>query len=230
MKIGSLIRTLTGRSYDIGSGDIGYLLQKGGAPFVRGLLWSLVRLRRPKGLLLGKGIQFISAGRLQMKRGVSIGAGSYVDCSAKAGITLGTKVTIRERAWIQGRSGLNMRAEGLWIGDMSYIGPNAVLGIGGPIRIGRNVQAGAGLTLSAESHTADAYGRFTSGHVHRLGITIGDDCWFGNNVCVLDGVNIGDGCVIGAGAVVTHDITSGSVAVGVPARVIRRGGEIPHLP
>lgn len=221
MFIAAIVRKLTGRSYRIEADDISYLVQKGAMPFLRGALWSLARLRRPNGLLLGARVQFVSAGRLRAGRGVSIGAGSYVDCSARNGIVLNAKVTLRERAWIQGRSGLNERAEGLWIGELSYIGPNAVLGIGGPIRIGRRVQAGAGLTLSAESHEADADGSFTSGHVRRLGITIGDDCWIGNNVCVLDGVDIGAGSVIGAGAVVTRTVPPGSVAVGAPARVIR---------
>ena len=39
---------------------------------------------------------------------------------------------------------------------------------------------------------------------------------------VLDGVTIGKGSVIGAGSVVTKDIASYSVAVGVPARVIKK--------
>ncbi len=52
-------------------------------------------------------------------------------------------------------------------------------------------------------------------------VTIGHDCWFGANVTICPGVTIGDGCVIGAGSVVTHDIPSMSVAVGVPCRVLR---------
>jgi acetyltransferase-like isoleucine patch superfamily enzyme len=50
---------------------------------------------------------------------------------------------------------------------------------------------------------------------------IEDDCWLGDGVKVLDGVTIGRGSVIGAGAVVTKDIPPFSVAVGVPARVIK---------
>ncbi|MBW4484855.1 MAG: acyltransferase [Tildeniella torsiva UHER 1998/13D] len=54
-----------------------------------------------------------------------------------------------------------------------------------------------------------------------LGITIEDDCWLGTGVRVLDGVTIGIGSVIGAGAVVSRDIPPYSIAVGVPARVIK---------
>ncbi len=53
-------------------------------------------------------------------------------------------------------------------------------------------------------------------------ITVGSDVWFGGGVKVLPGVTIGDNVVIGAGSVVVHDIPSGSVAVGNPARVIKR--------
>ena len=54
-----------------------------------------------------------------------------------------------------------------------------------------------------------------------LPITIGDNCWFGANVTVMPGVKIGSGCVIGAGSVVTKDIPDNSLAIGVPARVIK---------
>jgi acetyltransferase-like isoleucine patch superfamily enzyme len=40
-------------------------------------------------------------------------------------------------------------------------------------------------------------------------------------VRVLKGVNIGDGAVIGAGSVVTCDIPPFSIAVGVPAKVVK---------
>jgi acetyltransferase-like isoleucine patch superfamily enzyme len=49
---------------------------------------------------------------------------------------------------------------------------------------------------------------------------IGEGCWLGANVVVLDGVSIGNHSVIGAGAVVTKAIPENSVAVGVPARVV----------
>ena len=52
-------------------------------------------------------------------------------------------------------------------------------------------------------------------------ITIGENVWLGARVIVLPGVTIGDDSVIGIGSVVTQDIPPGSVAVGVPARVVR---------
>jgi acetyltransferase-like isoleucine patch superfamily enzyme len=63
----------------------------------------------------------------------------------------------------------------------------------------------------------------------KVGISIGDDVWIGCGVTVLDGVKIGDGCVVGAGAVVTRTLPNYSLAVGVPARVIRIRQEASEL-
>ena len=52
-------------------------------------------------------------------------------------------------------------------------------------------------------------------------VEIGEGSWLGENVCVL-GAHIGKHCIIGANSVVTKDIPDYSVAVGVPARVIKR--------
>ncbi|MBT8488179.1 MAG: hypothetical protein KJO65_05035 [Gemmatimonadetes bacterium] len=52
-------------------------------------------------------------------------------------------------------------------------------------------------------------------------IEIGDDCWLGAGVVVIEGVTIGRGSVVGAGSVVTRDIPPYSIAVGAPAKVLR---------
>jgi acetyltransferase-like isoleucine patch superfamily enzyme len=56
-------------------------------------------------------------------------------------------------------------------------------------------------------------------------IVIEDDVWVAGRVNIMAGVHIGKGSVIGAGSVVTHDVPSGAVAVGVPAKVVRRRSE-----
>lgn len=53
-------------------------------------------------------------------------------------------------------------------------------------------------------------------------VKIGKRCWIGVNSIILPGVTIGDNVVIGAGSVVTSDIPSNMIAVGSPARVIRK--------
>lgn len=53
-------------------------------------------------------------------------------------------------------------------------------------------------------------------------IVLGKNVWVGGGAIILGGVTIGDNCVIGAGAVVTKDVPANSVAVGNPARVVKR--------
>lgn len=53
-------------------------------------------------------------------------------------------------------------------------------------------------------------------------VCIEDDAWIGTGVILMPGVTIGRASIIGAGSVVTHDISPGWVAAGVPARMIRR--------
>jgi acetyltransferase-like isoleucine patch superfamily enzyme len=53
-------------------------------------------------------------------------------------------------------------------------------------------------------------------------VMIGKNVWLGDGVAVLAGAEIGDGCVIGANAVVTGKVAPRTVAVGAPARVVRR--------
>ena len=50
---------------------------------------------------------------------------------------------------------------------------------------------------------------------------IGNDVWIGDNVLIMGGVTIGDGAVIGAGSIVTKDLPAYSIAVGIPAKVIK---------
>lgn len=52
-------------------------------------------------------------------------------------------------------------------------------------------------------------------------IRLGNNVFVGINTIIFPGVTIGDNCVIGAGSMVTRDIPPGSVAAGVPARVLK---------
>lgn len=62
-------------------------------------------------------------------------------------------------------------------------------------------------------------------------IRIGAHCWIGAGAIVLAGVKIGEGSVIGLGSVVTRNVPNNCIAVGAPAKVVRKdiAWERPHL-
>ena len=56
-------------------------------------------------------------------------------------------------------------------------------------------------------------------------VVIGNNVWIGESVSILPGSKIGDGCIIGANSVVNKNIEANCLAVGCPAKVIKRYDE-----
>lgn len=90
-----------------------------------------------------------------------------------------------------------------------------------PITIGRDCQIASNVQLLTPTHHLDADLRRARWEAADP-IVIGDNVWIGGGAVVVGGVTIGDHAVIGAGAVVTSDVPAGWLAVGSPARPLRR--------
>ena len=113
----------------------------------------------------------------------------------------------------------------------------------GSISIGNRVSVNSGLHLAAYRYVSigddvliasnvyivDAFHGYERGDVPykyqgmsgMAPIVIKKGCWIGQNVCIMPGVTIGEYCIVGANSVVTKSIPDQSIAVGVPARVIK---------
>lgn len=89
----------------------------------------------------------------------------------------------------------------------------------GGIKIGDGSQIGHNVVFATLNHFIEAEKRKMT---YSAPIVLGKNVWVGSNATILQGVTIGDNSVIGAGAVVAQDIPANAVAVGVPARVIKR--------
>jgi acetyltransferase-like isoleucine patch superfamily enzyme len=98
-----------------------------------------------------------------------------------------------------------------------YMNSNANISCFERIKIGQNVVISEGVSIrDSDNHRiVSSVGKSTAP------IEIGNNVWIGMNVSILKGVKIGDGSVIAAGAVVTSDVPSNSLAGGVPAKVIK---------
>lgn len=91
---------------------------------------------------------------------------------------------------------------------------------GGKVTFGDNVFIAPNCTFTTAEHALDVEQR-NEGLEVALPITVGNNVWIGAGVTVQGGVTIGDNTVIGAGSLVTKDIPSGVIAVGVPCKVLR---------
>ena len=138
---------------------------------------------------------------IQLAKNIIIGKKTRISSFVKIKVTngfirIGKNCTINSFCFIDADKG------GVEIGDNALIGPH--VGIHGS---NYNYESREKLIID-------------QGIVSN-GIRIEDDVWIGSHSTILDGVTIGKGAVIGAGAVVTKDIPPYSVAVGVPAKVIK---------
>ncbi|GAA1918419.1 sugar O-acetyltransferase [Nocardioides lentus] len=98
----------------------------------------------------------------------------------------------------------------------------------GLITLGDHVQVGPGVQLLTATHPVEPGPRRDLWEGAQP-ITIGDNVWLGGGVVVCPGVTIGEDTVVGAGAVVVRDLPAGVVAVGNPARVLKRVDGTPYV-
>jgi galactoside O-acetyltransferase len=104
----------------------------------------------------------------------------------------------------------------VWMNNsVSVICNNSSVCIGDNSLIGYNVEI-----LDSDFHGIDPSQRKTK-HAHGSPVIICENVWIGSNAKILKGVTIGSNTVIGNGALVSTNIPANTVAVGVPARVIR---------
>lgn len=109
------------------------------------------------------------------------------------------------------------------IGSHTHIGERCYLWAGdstGQIVIGDYVSLAPEVFITASDYQFVAGRPFREQPKRERDVIIGNDVWLGARVVVTAGVTIGDGCIVGAGAVVTRNLPPGSIAVGVPARVV----------
>lgn len=128
---------------------------------------------------------------------------------------VGARVVVMPR--FQCSYGRNIR-----LGDGVFVNVNAFFMDDAPITVGSDSRIGPGAQLMTALHPIEDHQKRRDGWERAAPIVIGENVWLGAAVTVGPGVHIGDNSVIGAGSVVLHDIPDHAVAVGSPARVVRR--------
>lgn len=164
--------------------------------------------------------------RLLVASGVSLGADVVVGpgCEIALGLdyTRRGAVTIGDRTRVEHGVLLHPFGGSILIGRDVWLGPGVVVYGHGGVEIGDDCLVAMHCRIVSSNHEIPPAGVGIRSRPDRLAPTrLGRDVWLGAGVTVLAGVTIGDGCVVGAGAVVATDLPPGSVALGVPARVVR---------
>ncbi len=138
------------------------------------------------------------------------------------------------------------------IGDYTYYAgtppenfekENVVFGVSSKLTIGKfcAIAAGTKFVLNDANHHMDGFstypffifakyneedcpgwGEYELTFPNKPDTVIGNDVWFGHESVIMPGVTIGNGCIIGSRAVVSKDLPPYSIAVGNPAKVIRK--------
>jgi len=111
----------------------------------------------------------------------------------------------------------------LIIGDYTWIGQGCFFHSAGGITIGKAVGIGPYVKILTSTHKEEELDKpILFCEIEFKEVIIEDGCDIGIGTIILPGVRIGEGSIIGAGAVVTKSIKPYSVAVGSPAKIIRR--------
>jgi acetyltransferase-like isoleucine patch superfamily enzyme len=172
--------------------------------FLRYWFWKM--MIHSMGGKVGKNVKFYGGVRIVGNSPGAIGIGD--DVRILRGVTISTTSTGK-----------------ITIGNRVHIGEGTVIFSGLSIKIGNDVIIGPqNVIVDSDHRYQDLSIPMNRQPLSFKEVSIGEDVWIASHCVVTKGVTIHKGAVIGAGGVVNKDIPPYSIAVGVPARVIKKRG------
>lgn len=142
---------------------------------------------------IGLGLRYILLKRLCKQCGKNISIFPSVHFIVSKNLVIGSHVSIRENSFID--------SDALEIGD--------------------NVMIANSSSIMTGTHLYDNINIPMRDTLELRPVKIGNNVWIGAGARIIAGVSLGDNVIIGANAVVTKSIPNGSIAVGVPAKIIK---------
>lgn len=143
--------------------------------------------------------------------------GEVLEMLADGRLEIGEHVLFEPGVWLTGSGTIR-------IGEGSFLNLGVQVAAMNLVEIGRYCMLANGCVITDADHRFDdpetpvPWQGFTS----KGPTVVGDNVWCGANVVVTSGVTIGERAVIGANSVVTRDVPAHSIAVGAPARVVKK--------
>lgn len=168
---------------------------------------------------IGAGVKIVNPHLISLGNNVKIYDNTTIIARPESEIIIGNNTRIQQRVYLD----TERKTGYMHIGNDVYIGTGTTLFAHVGLEIGDHVLMAQNITLTPYSHIYDDPDTVIikqGGHCEK--VTIGRDVYVGMGVCIMYSGNIGEGSVIGAGSTVVKPIPPYSVAVGSPARVIKK--------
>ena len=222
--LNKIVSTIKGESFTIDPGvPFSYLISLSISKSLM-LIRGFFTFCRSDGLFFrGRNTVIRAKGLMKLGRSVSIDRNCYIDALSSEGIILGNNVSIGKFTTIECSGSIKNIGVGLKVGNNVGLGTHGFFGCAGGVEIGSNTIFGNFVSIHSENHKCqDLNTPIRLQGIERMGIKIGEDCWIGAKVTILDGACIEDGSVIAAGSVVIKGIYEGNkIYGGVPARLLK---------
>lgn len=171
----------------------------------------------------GVNVKLYCKSKIKLGKGVTIERGCFLDALSSEGIVIGDNSSIGKNTAIECTGSLKNLGKGIVVGSGAGLGASNFFGCAGGITIGDNTIIGNFVSFHSENHVFSSRKEFIKDQgVTHEGIHIGNDCWIGAKVTVLDGVTVEQGCIIAAGALLKRGTYKAyGIYGGVPAKLLK---------
>ncbi len=189
--------------------------------FLRSKLYPLMFASVGRGVVFGRHMVIRHAHRIRIGAGTILDDHCVIDAKGteNRGIQLGARVYVGRNTILYTKNG------NITIGDDVNISSNCQVFSSNEVVIGSSTVIGAYSYLLSgggydPSRSAPRFAE-QDGFLTKGPLSIGENCWLGAGVIVLDAASLGAHCVAAAGAVVTHSVPPDTLVAGVPAKPLK---------
>ncbi len=188
------------------------------------MLYGMIRLKTLKRVFVSPSSKILCPSKIRFGKNFNVGYQCYIDALSRDGLVCGDNVSMGFHTHIELTGSLKLLGQGMKIGNNVGLGSHGHYGSGaGFVEIGNDTIFGNYVSLHPENHNYSdkEIPIRLQGVNSKGGIKIGNNCWIGAKVTILDGTVIGDNCIVAAGAVVSGIYPNNTIIGGVPAKVIK---------
>lgn len=188
------------------------------------LIYGIIRLKQLSLVFIHPYTTIKCSSKIKVGKNFSVAQGCYIDALSKQGLICGDNVSLGFNTYIALTGSLRLLGQGMKIGNNVGLGTHGYYGSGaGFVEIGNDTIFGNYVSIHPENHNYKEKNIpiRLQGVNSKGGVKIGNNCWIGAKVTILDGTVIGDNSIVAAGAVVTGHFPNNVIIGGVPARILK---------